>query len=115
LAELQGRRLLTVVGDGRLHHPLDAVAALDAKRGTLTFGLINYSPRQTISLKLKVSGKAVAPAAAWRIEGAALGDINLPGKPEAVTVVPLKETRSADQPLILPAHSITVVQVETKP
>ena len=27
LAELQSRRLLTVFGDGRLHHTLDAVAA----------------------------------------------------------------------------------------
>ena len=26
--------------------PLDAVAAIDAKRGTLTIGLINYSPRR---------------------------------------------------------------------
>jgi len=30
LAELQGRRFFTLVGDGRLHHSLDAVAAQSA-------------------------------------------------------------------------------------
>jgi hypothetical protein len=63
-------------------------------------------------LKLKLSDKAVASTTAWRIQGAALGDINIPGQPEAVTVAPLKGAWSPDQPLILPAHSITVVQLK---
>jgi alpha-L-arabinofuranosidase len=88
--------------------PLDAVAAIDKKRGVLTIGLVNYSPRKAISLKLNLSGKA-AWSAGWRIQGDALGDFNIPGKPEAVTLTPL-DTATPDQPLNLPAHSITVVQ-----
>jgi alpha-N-arabinofuranosidase len=92
--------------------PLDAVAALDKKRGVLTIGLINYSPRRAISLKLKLSDKAAASTAGWRIQGAALGDFNIPGRPEAVTVAPLEGAWTPDQPLSLPAHSITVVQIK---
>ena len=92
--------------------PLDAVAALDKKRGVLSIGLINYSPRQAVSLKLKPADYAGASATAWRIQGAALGDINIPGRPEAVTVAPLEGAWSPDQPLILPAHSITVLQLK---
>jgi alpha-L-arabinofuranosidase len=92
------------------HSPLDAVAAIDKKRGVLTIGLINYSPRQAVSLKLILSGKAPASTKGWRIQGAALGDFNIPGMPEIVTVAPLEGAWTPDQPLNLPAHSITVVQ-----
>ena len=108
-AEFHGRLVPLEVPTNAL---LDAVAASDEKRGTLTLGLINFSPRQAISLKLKLSDKAVASATAWRIEGAALGDINMPGKPEAVTVAPLQVAWSPDKVLVLPAHSITVVQLK---
>jgi alpha-L-arabinofuranosidase len=91
--------------------PLDAVAAIDKKRGVLTIGLINYSPRQAISLKVGLSDKAVKSAKGWRIEGAALGDFNVPGRPETVAVAPLEAGWTPDQSLNLPAHSITVVQI----
>jgi alpha-N-arabinofuranosidase len=92
--------------------PLDAVAAIDKKRGVLTIGLINYSPKQAIALKLNLSGKTIASAQGWRIQGSALGDFNIPGKPESVTVAPLEAAWKPDQPLNLPAHSITVVQIK---
>ena len=38
--------------------PLDAVAAVDKKRGILTVGLVNYSPREAVSLRLRLSQKA---------------------------------------------------------
>ncbi|MGO8749160.1 MAG: alpha-L-arabinofuranosidase C-terminal domain-containing protein [Thermoguttaceae bacterium] len=91
--------------------PLDAVAAVDKKRGILTVGLVNYSPREAVSLRLRLSQKAGASVTVWRIGGAALGDINIPGKPEMVTPVRLEGAWSPDQPLVLPAHSITVVKL----
>ncbi len=92
--------------------PLDAVAAIDRKCGVLTLGLINYSPREIVSLKLRLSDKASRSATVWRIKGASLGEMNIPGKPEAVKVARLDEIWSPDQPLVLPAHSITVVRLD---
>jgi alpha-N-arabinofuranosidase len=91
--------------------PIDAVAAIDKKRGVLTIGLINYSTRQPIAMKLDLSDKAVKSTKGWRIQGKALGDFNIPGQPEAVTVAPLDAAWMPSQPLNLPAHSITVIQI----
>ena len=108
-AELRGRLVPLEIPKNA---PLDAVAATDEEHGTLTIGLINYSPWQAISLKVKLSDKARASTAACASQGAALGDINIPGKPEAVTVAPLEGAWSPDQLLTLPAHSITMVQLK---
>ena len=92
--------------------PLDTVAAIDKARGVLTVGLVNYSPREAVSLRLRLSHKAGASATVWRIQGAALGDMNIAGKPEMVTLARLEGAWSPDQPLVLPAHSITVVRLD---
>ena len=92
--------------------PLDAVAAVGGAHTTLTIGLINYSPRQAVGLELKLPGMAGVSSSIWRINGAGLGDINIPGNPEAVTVTSLGGAWSPDQPLTLPAHSVTVVQLK---
>jgi alpha-N-arabinofuranosidase len=90
---------------------VDAVAAWDRKTGVLSVGLINFSPSQDVALALRVEGGAgPGPVKAWRIHGANLGAINVPGQPEAVTTQPLPET-ALDQPIRLPRHSITVLQV----
>jgi alpha-N-arabinofuranosidase len=96
-----------VAGDA----PIDAVAAWDAPSRTLSMGLINYSPKDEVSVKLNIDGAGeLAAATAWRIHGPSLGAINVPGEPEQVTTTQLAEPLPLDQPVVLPAHSITVLQ-----
>ena len=56
----------------------------------------------------------VAAASAWRIHGADLGAINVPGKPEAVTTTRLVDPVAPDKPLVLPAHSITILEFSSR-
>jgi alpha-N-arabinofuranosidase len=90
---------------------LDAVAALDKKTGILSLGLVNFSPNQDVAVSLRFGGAArLDTAAAWRINGPALGSFNTPGKPEDVTTTKLAEPLALDKPIVLPAHSITVLE-----
>ena len=90
--------------------PVDAVAAFDRKTGSLSLGLVNYSPTQDVVLSVKAAGGALPRTAqAWRINGASLGAINIPGQPEAVTTQTLSAV-ALGEPLSLPAHSITVLK-----
>ena len=107
-ARLGGRLLpVEVSGDG----PLDVVAAWDHESSTLSVGLINYSPKDDVSVTLKMDGAGdLAPASAWRIHGPSLGAINVPGEPESVTTTLLPDPLPLDKPVLLPAHSVTVLQ-----
>jgi hypothetical protein len=62
---------------------------------------------------VRVAGVSkVGAAAGWRISGAALGAINVPGQPEAVTTAPIAGPISLEKPIALPAHSITVLEAK---
>jgi len=71
-------------GPHRGAETIDAVAGWDAKAGTLSLALINYSPAQAVSLDCALTGPKLAPAAAWRIEGPGLAAFNVPGQAEVV-------------------------------
>ena len=89
--------------------PLDAVAAADRKTGQVSTGLVNYSSDQEVVVKIDCSdGKPRLAAQGWRINGPSLSAINIPGQPEAITTEALAPV-SLDQPVRLPAHSITVL------
>ena len=94
---------------------LDAVSALDKKTGILSIGLVNFSPNQDVAVSLRPSvvGK-LAPASAWRINGPALGSFNTPGQPEDVTTTKPAEPVLLDKPIVLPAHSITVLEAKCR-
>ncbi len=94
--------------------PVDAVAARDAKAGTISVGLVNYSPDKDVSVALRIGGQAPPAAAGWRINGPSLGSINVPGRPEEVTTTSLGESVALDKPLVLPAHSVTVIKFKLK-
>ncbi|MHC4406166.1 MAG: alpha-L-arabinofuranosidase C-terminal domain-containing protein [Planctomycetota bacterium] len=106
-AQVGGRLLpAEVVGDV----PVDVVAARDDTSRTLCLGLINYSPKDTITVQLELDGAAdLQPATAWRIHGENLASINVPGQPEEVTTRQLPDPVQLDKPVLLPAHSITVL------
>lgn len=92
---------------------VDAVAAWDPQSGVLAVGLINYSPRSEVAMRLRVQGAGKQPAATiWRIDGPDLGAINVPGQPEKVTTARLPRRADLNQPLILPAHSISVLEMK---
>ena len=92
--------------------PLDVVAARDASGGVIV-ALINFSPRDTLSVRLHFAADGQpSPRAAWRIDGADLGAINIPGQRESVTTRTLSESMSPDQPLELPSHSLTIVKTQ---
>lgn len=99
---------VAVAGEG----PLDAVAAYDRDKRLLSFGLINYSPTESLSVALQAPNAAAAGA--WRIHAEDIGAINVPGQPEAVCVRSLAAPAPGDA-LTLPAHSITVVQYRVRP
>jgi alpha-N-arabinofuranosidase len=93
--------------------PVDAVAALDAKSGVLSVGLINYSAKEEAAVTIRGAGQFEnAAGSAWRIHGANLGATNIPGQAEAVTTTKLAEPVSLAKPVVLPAHSITVLRFE---
>ena len=90
--------------------PVDAVASLDRKSGSLSLGLVNYSPTQEVVLSLKAAaGTLPRTAQAWRINGPSLAAINIPGQPEAVTTQSLPAV-DLGEPIRLPPHSITVLK-----
>ena len=89
------------------------MAAIDDKAGTLSVGLINYSPGEQAFVALRLSGVAGnTRGAAWRIDGPSLAAINVPGQPEGVTTAPLPGPVALDKPLVLPPHSITLLEVK---
>jgi len=108
-AQVNGRLLpVDVAGEA----PVDAVAAWDQKSQTVSLGLINYSARDEIAVKLDLRGGVASErATVWRINGPSLSSINVPGQPETVATTRLPEPVSIDQPLVLPAHSISVLQL----
>jgi hypothetical protein len=85
------------------------VAAVEKKTGRLSVGLVNYSPDQEIVVCIECgAAKGARSSQAWRINGPNLGAINIPGQPEVITTESLPPI-SLDQPVRLPAHSITVL------
>ena len=98
-----GGRLVPLAVPGGV--PLDAVAASDGK--SISIALINYSTTDALQVTLKGTGRK---AVAWRIGASDLGAFNVPGQPEAVRSEQLKDAVNLDAPVILPAHSITVLK-----
>jgi alpha-N-arabinofuranosidase len=89
--------------------PLDAVAAVEKRTGQVAVGLVNYSPDQDVTARIDSgAAKGKRGAQAWRINGPSLGSINIPGQPDVITTEALPPI-SLDQPIRLPAHSITVL------
>ena len=89
--------------------PLDAVAAVDRKTGQISTGLVNYSPDQEVVVKIDCGDRKPRLAAqGWRINGPSLSAINIPGQSETITTEALAPV-ALDQPVRLPAHSITVL------
>lgn len=104
-----GGRLLPVQVAG--NKPVDVVASWDETSQTVSIGLVNYSPEETVAVSLRINGaKKLNATCGWRINGPSLDSINVPGKPETVTTTPLSESIEIDKPITLPAHSITVLQ-----
>ena len=96
--------------------PLDVVAARDEKKQTLSLGLINYSPKEDIAVSLDIRGGGdFQTIRGWRITGPGLGAINVPGRPEQVVTTQLPDDLSRDQPVVLPRHSITVLEMSKLP
>jgi len=109
-AHVDGELVPVTVSDGAT---VDAVAALDRKAGTLSIGLINFSPRDEVSVTLKIAeGAKATGVSGWRINGPNLGATNAPGQPELVTTMPLPDGVKLDGPLDLPAHSVTVLKAK---
>jgi alpha-L-arabinofuranosidase len=89
--------------------PLDAVAAVESKTGQVSVGLVNFSAREEVVVRIDCGAiKGGRAAQAWRINGPSLSAINVPGQPEIITTEALPPV-SLDQPVQLPAHSITVL------
>ncbi len=105
-----GGRLLPIDMQGDA--PIDAVAASDPESAVLCVGLINYSPNEEVSVQLKIAGSDRPVASAWRIHGPHLGAVNVPGEPESVTTTQLADPVLLNKPVVLPPHSITVLQVQ---
>jgi alpha-N-arabinofuranosidase len=92
--------------------PLDVVAARDEKMETLALGLINYSPKEDVAVSLDVlGGDDYRTVTGWRITGPGLDAINVPGQPEQVVTTGLREDLSPSRPVVLPRHSITVLEM----
>jgi alpha-N-arabinofuranosidase len=102
-----GGNLIPVKLSGKV--PLDAVAAVQKKTGRVSAGLVNFSASEEVMVRLDCgSMKGGGAAHAWRINGPSLSAINVPGQPETITTEALPPV-SLDQPMRLPAHSITVL------
>jgi len=106
-ARVGGRLLpVEVAGDG----PVDVVAAWDDASRTLSMGLINYSPKDDVSVTLRIDpAEGLSAATAWRIDGPGLDAINVPGEPEQVTTTQLADPVALGGPVVLPVHSVTVL------
>jgi alpha-N-arabinofuranosidase len=109
-AQVGGRLVPVTLAGGAA---VDAVAAVDPAGGTLAIGLVNASPDQEAAVTIRAGAAAPAAATGWRINGPELGSINVPGRPEAVTTAELGEV-PLDKPVVLPAHSITVLKAKLK-
>ncbi len=96
---------VTMEGDA----PVDAVAARDDNTGAVTLGLINFSPSQTVPIRVQIKN-AVKATGAWRITASHLTAINVPGQTEAVTTSELPDVGRPGGQIELPPHSITVVR-----
>ena len=99
---------LSIRGDARV----DAVATRDGKSGTISVALVNFSPGRKARVTLRFSeSREETRAKGWRIQGPRLDAINLPGRPEAVTTNRLPGAFALDEPIVLPARSITILDV----
>jgi len=108
-AQVGGSLLPTRLGT---QTPVDAVAALDRKTGSVSLALVNYSPADDVALNVScASGSLREQAQRWRINGPSLTAINVPGEPETITTQPLPPVSLA-VPVLLPAHSITVLKTK---
>jgi alpha-L-arabinofuranosidase len=88
---------------------LDAIATMDKRTGQVSIGLVNYSPKDELIVKIERGAlKGGGIVRGWRINGPSLSAINIPGQPELITTQSLPPT-ALDQPVQLPAHSITVL------
>lgn len=102
---------VTLSGDAKA----DVVATWDHRKGRLALGLVNYSPDAECEIGVGIVGaRANGITDSWQINGPALDSINVPGKPEGVTTSPLALDRDLGQPLRLPPHSITVIEVSCR-
>ncbi len=108
-ARLGGELLPVEVTDLAL---VDAVAAYDNESQSVSIAMINYSPTERASVKVDVRGATNLPAATgWRVHGPKLESINVPGQKETVVTTQLSDPLELERPVVLPAHSITVLQV----
>jgi hypothetical protein len=75
-------------------------------------GLVNYSASQEVTMSLVAAAGTLAPRArGWRINGPSLDAINVPGHRPLISTETLP-TVDFEQPVQLPAHSITVLSSE---
>jgi hypothetical protein len=82
---------------------------VEKKTSRLSVGLVNYSSDQEIVVRIGCGpAKRARSAPAWWINGPSLGAINVPGQLDAIATESLPPV-SLDQPVWLPAHSITVL------
>jgi alpha-N-arabinofuranosidase len=91
---------------------IDAVASLDREAGVASLGLVNFSPSDETTLSVRVGG-GFTPSRVdgWRIAGATLEAMNVPGEPEAVTTTAL-EGELRLEALALPPHSVTLIRLQ---
>jgi len=93
--------------------PLDVVATWGGESEAIAIGLINYSPSDEVSVKLRINdAEGPRSASGWRVHGPSLEAFNVPGKPETVITAELPGPLSLQNPVILPACSIAVLQIE---
>ena len=89
------------------------MATWDSESEAVSVGLINYSPSDEVSVKLRINGaEEPRSASGWRIYGPSLEAFNVPGEPETVTTAELPGPFALREPVALPACSITVLQIQ---
>lgn len=107
-AHLLGRVIRPQVPKGM---SLDAVASWDAGTRTLAIGLINYSVDQGLKPELKLpAAYRLKQAKGWRVSGDDLLAVNVPGRPEEVTLNSIPVQGLFTEPLDLPPLSVTVLK-----
>ncbi|HOK78432.1 MAG TPA: hypothetical protein PLW35_12010, partial [Verrucomicrobiota bacterium] len=94
---------------------IDAVAAWNPKHNRLALGLINYSADISYGMNIQFGGsRQTRVLSASQINGPSLDPTNVPGKPELVTTRSLNLSKTLDEPVPLPPHSITVLELECR-
>jgi len=115
-AQMAGHVFSCRVGSIGTEVPLDVVAAVEKRTRCVSIGIINYSPDTDVSLRVGsgARGSLAQRAEGWRINGRSLISINVPGRPENITTDTL-EPLDLKEPLLLPAHSITLLKARWQP